>query len=396
MELKDNEASDDELRNLVESDDESLTDLSGSRRKKLVVLSGLIGLVLVFIVAFSSFLEPSTSTEVEINSKQRQNITEVFSEPSNMDAALGKDSRDKSSVLPSHQEPAEQPRPSNMSGDITADPSIRPLSALSKQQAENYRNGTGLILNVHITHHGGTTFCGVVGKLSSGGKAPSFACIGTRETNVTDDYPRDHPWKAEDTSRNVAIVRRYFHMIQWEYGKRTTRPHLQETDWENPNLFSVYITRDPISRLLAGDGYTQKHFPGLLDGKGNITQLWGYARDRQTNNYALRVLAGDGCCRGNETEAKHVEAAKELVRRFSVVIDISCLNESLELLAKDVWNITLGPMKKPKTKKLGIRDILWDDEVYDYLVEKNKRDIELYEWTKTQAYLDCSRLPKSD
>jgi len=274
---------------------------------------------------------------------------------------------------------------------------VRPLSALAMQQAANYRKGTGLILNVHVTHHGGTTFCDVIGKTSSGGNTPEFACMGIRKVNVTDDYPKHNPWEAEETSRNIAIVRKYFHMISWEYGKQNIDPPLKNTDWEDPNLFSVYITRDPMSRLLAGSGHTYDAFPGLLEGKGNISQLWGYTQDKQTNNYALRILAGDGCCHGNKTEARHVESAKDVARRFSVVIDINCLGESMALLAKDVWNITLSPMKpRTKTNKSSIREILWDDAVYNYMVERNKRDTEFYEWTKTQAYLDCSRLPRNE
>ena len=34
---------------------------------------------------------------------------------------------------------------------------------VKQQQIENYKKGTGLMINVHMTHHGGTTFCGAIG-----------------------------------------------------------------------------------------------------------------------------------------------------------------------------------------------------------------------------------------
>jgi len=66
------------------------------------------------------------------------------------------------------------------------------------------------------------------------------------------------------------------------------------------------------------------------------------------------------------------------------------------LLAKDIWNISLGPMRARTKTKYGTRDILWDEDAYTYLVDKNKRDTEVCEWTKTQACLDWSRVPRNE
>jgi len=50
---------------------------------------------------------------------------------------------------------------------------------IKELQLENYRRGTALMLNVHVTHHGGTTFCDVMGRALHK-TAPNFACQANR------------------------------------------------------------------------------------------------------------------------------------------------------------------------------------------------------------------------
>jgi len=118
------------------------------------------------------------------------------------------------------------------------------LSNRAGQQAEQFRLGSGLLLNVHITHHAGTTMCGTIGRAVG---APRFVCMGVKpEDNVTDPgYPKSNPWPRLDTAKNIAIVRRYFRYVSWEYNKAPKLP-LSETDWENPALVSILVVRDPM------------------------------------------------------------------------------------------------------------------------------------------------------
>jgi hypothetical protein len=135
-------------------------------------------------------------------------------------------------------------------------------SELKAQKIQNYKDGKGIILNIHITHHAGTFLCGRVGKAAGTRGSPSFACMGVKpQDNVTIEFPRK-PWKYNDTANNIELVRPFFHFISWEFGPMNT---LKDTDWEHPNLVSVIVMREPISRLLAGDGTKNRKYPALKE-----------------------------------------------------------------------------------------------------------------------------------
>jgi hypothetical protein len=188
-------------------------------------------------------------------------------------------------------------------------------------------------------------------------------------------------------------------MISWEYGIKDPDPPLADfntsTDWENQNLLSVIIMRNPIDRLLAGDGWISKYYPAIL--KGNATreewrQYMNTSRgNKNTNNYALRTLAGKGCCDGAETNRKHLDVAKGLISRFSIVLDIACLNEGLDALA-DLLNITVTQKGRKSRKHKDAKARIGNDDVYDFLVERNKLDIELFDWSKSLSLVDCSQV----
>lgn len=198
---------------------------------------------------------------------------------------------------------------------------------------------------------------------------------------------------------------RFFPDSAWEFESAPRQVALADADWENPNMVSVIIMRDPISRLLAKDGYMNHYFPGLMKASNRSTsegrRMWrSYANyDRNTNNYALRILAGNGCCRGERTDRKHIDAARSLLRRFTFVLDIDCLDDGMSELAR-ILEIPINERKlerkksrrkkyKPNHERIPYRDI------YDYLVRKNKLDIELYEWSKSLSLVNCSALPTS-
>jgi hypothetical protein len=93
------------------------------------------------------------------------------------------------------------------------------VTPFAAQQIQNYRKGTALIVNVHFTHHGGTFACDALGKAPGQPGSPSFACMGLKESdNVTKEtnYPSTDrvPWTREETSKNIEIVRKYFHFIR--------------------------------------------------------------------------------------------------------------------------------------------------------------------------------------
>ena len=269
------------------------------------------------------------------------------------------------------------------------------LTPQGQRQVQNFRRHNGLIVNIHITHHGGTTFCHDIGRAVG---APSFACMGLRPAdNVTigdNAYPRKHPWLYQDTDPNIHTVLQFFRMISWEYGKRP-HPALQNTNWEHDQLVSVLIIRHPLSRALAGDRYFSQFYPGTRSGGDgtNHSEWWAFAHDGKTDNFALHKLTDtDDCCQGADTPVRHLRAAQALVQRFTIILDLTCLGESLAAVA-DLLGIRLTHPNPPTKPHAPLRDRIPFDDVYDYLQRKNRLDIELYEWAKNLSLVNCEALP---
>ena len=179
----------------------------------------------------------------------------------------------------------------------------------------------------------------------------------------------------------------------------TVKPQMAATDWESPHLVSVIVMREPISRALARDARVNKKYPNILQGNGtaSVEEWWRFARDdTYTDNFALCILSGYKCCQGADTDSIHLEHAMALVRRFTFVLDIECLDAGMLKLA-EVLGIGIGALdKRSKSEnrrhKQSPRERIGYSEVYKYLIKKNQLDIELYEWSKRLALVNCSAL----
>jgi hypothetical protein len=240
------------------------------------------------------------------------------------------------------------------------------------------------MLHSHITHHaGGTSLCNWV---KSNGPTPLFACkYGDNwPSNLTTAKDRT-PWTYQETNEYIPLLRKHFHLVSWEYTITDPLRSFQGTNWLNPNLVSVIVMRHPLDRLLSG-----REAP-----KGNVSEIdwWNHANGYHTNNYALRTLTSkESCVKGEKTGEDCVWLAKRLIRQFTIVIDQACFDESMEALSK---KLKLGYEKDrtgahshpPAKERIGY------DDVYDFLVRRNRRDIELYEWSKSRSIVDCSALP---
>ena len=188
-------------------------------------------------------------------------------------------------------------------GEVGGKAEVDDSSDVKQQQIENYRKGEALMINVHATHHAGTSVCDTIGRHGINNSiAPGFACMGDKDNimpNKTYGITyMEGPWFHDETGQNIAAVRPYFHMISWEYDGNNMRKKrlVENTDWEHPKLVSVIITRDPISRLLAGDGITGANYPGYDKGTLNHQGWWDYAKDLNipnTDNYFLRIVGGE-------------------------------------------------------------------------------------------------------
>ncbi len=287
-------------------------------------------------------------------------------------------------------------------------------------QRANFQNGSSIILNIHITHHAGTTFCGVFRVVG----APRFACMGPKdEINEEDRKEWDEmvnfqgsrkPWSYNETSRNIDIVRKHYRMLSWELGQVPRRP-LSRTNWEDPNLVSVIVMRNPLTRLLSNHGQVFRTHFHLMKDAVNFThdQWWWYAHDSDlTDNFALQRLTDKSFnyLRSSNIDdfdldeldkdidpRDMIESAKNLLKRFTYVLDIECLSEGMQALADDLGidiESATGYVKtKEKSHQKHPSSIPYDD-IAKFLEYRNRVDIELYEWSKTISLVKCKDLPK--
>jgi hypothetical protein len=280
------------------------------------------------------------------------------------------------------------------------------LTPNQQRQIDQFRNGSGLLLNIHITHHGGTTFCYEIGRRLH---APSFACMSPRlpeDADVGEDFPKRQPWSHNDTSTNIALIRKSFNMISWEFSAPmgASLPQIDETHWEHEQLVSVFVARDPISRLLAGDAMVNRLHPTLFATRNaTLDDWWAFARDDMfTNNYCMRIFAGRSCCQGNITSPEFLSKAKSIVKRFTIILDVACLDAGIAALGKILALNMSIPVKNsmaPGTKRSSHedpKDKIPYPEVYEYLVQKNRLDIEFYEWSKQRSLVNCDEFWKGE
>ena len=264
------------------------------------------------------------------------------------------------------------------------------VTPTAQTQIKSYRKDKGLILNIHLTHHAGTTMCHDVGKAVG---APSFACMGLKpEDHVPkkENFPnKEIPWTYNETEPNLQIVRKYFRYISWELG-HIPKVDLMETNWENPHLVSVLVMKHPLARILSGDGYISKTYPGIKDNTANEAEWWAFARDERQNNFALaRLSQGRECCFNEKTNVTHVHTAQALIRRMTFVIDVECLDENLQALSQILGFPLNAETNQKSAKKHPPLKERFPPEIYKYLAKRNKRDIELYEWSKSLSLVKC-------
>ena len=150
-----------------------------------------------------------------------------------------------------------------------------------------------------------------------------------------------------------------------------------------------------------GEFHELRHGPNAIsEDPTNATQAvyWIYANSDCADNYALRELTEDPTCiHGTHTSLACLESAKTLLRRFTFIVDQACLNDSLIALGGVLkLNITQETFRQSNrlhhNHPVSIRERLQNDTLYDFLKQRFRRDIELYEWSKTRSIVQCSNL----
>ena len=162
--------------------------------------------------------------------------------------------------------------------------------------------------------------------------------------------------------------------------------------------------RHPIDRLLAFDGVVASHYGynfsylcfqssscGAWSMNPAPAEAWAYANDgRYTDNYALRILAA------NDNSSTGLERAKQLLRRFTFVLDQACLDASLHALADKLgWkNRPSTPGCHANTRPFNLQHShppfdkrIADPKLLRYLEARNHNDIRLYEWARGRSLL---------
>lgn len=239
---------------------------------------------------------------------------------------------------PTYYPTTEQP---TLSGDeIGTVDNFDSDSSMRDMQISNYVAGEAIILNIHITHHAGTSVCG---KMSNCGPTPSFACMKRRQGDDT-PWPENDP-KLErfglahsDAKVLVDVFRPYFHFMSMEYPRWG---NLHYMNWEYPDLVSMIVMRHPLDRFLAGGKCGGYHNTIINEADPNpdneeVQKLyWSYANDKCADNYALRVLADRPSCDVSNMK-KCYESAQRLLERFTFILDEDCLDESMEAMGNEL------------------------------------------------------------
>eukprot|EP00040_Diaphanoeca_grandis_P012769 m.64640 g.64640 ORF g.64640 m.64640 type:complete len:282 (-) comp23456_c0_seq2:154-999(-) len=235
-------------------------------------------------------------------------------------------------------------------------------------QINNYNNDRAhsVLMNIHITHHAGTQFCALA---RQNGKVPSTACNVDHKTN-------GYVFQVESWAKE-------WDTIGWEF-KSKPNPPLETHQWEHPHVISVIIMRNPLERLLSGDGMVSSEFgnhPTML----NPDQMWAYANSKYTDNYALSILSG-----GDSSETG-LFRAKDLLRRFTYVLDLTCLDDGLLALCNALhWECgALTEKSGLHRHHKSLEERYTNKTLLAFLTKRNKYDLELYHWSKTLSLVEC-------
>jgi len=230
-------------------------------------------------------------------------------------------------------------------------------------------NNASFVINIHITHHAGTTLCHVA---QANVNASAKGCFANTR------YPPQ-----QTASYLAALAAEQLVFVNWEF-RAPPRPPLSTFDWETEQVTSILVVRDPLERLLADDGYHSRFGP-VSDGQ-NWYRKWtheswdAYLASEFTDNYQLRILANGA------RDATGLAAAQALATRFTYIIDLACLDYSLEAIAPQLgWTFERRPHHRlaPITERFGNTTRL------ALFKQRNEFDISFYRWAQKKSVVVC-------
>ena len=251
-------------------------------------------------------------------------------------------------------------------------------------------------------------------------KTPSFACKGATPTDKID--PNDaaltsgavlakhgKPWYGnttipigktvstngyyDETDINIHFLIKYYHMMVQEFNDLPSRAYTAETRWEHPQLVSLLVMQDPMDRITA---HIDAHYnlEELGADKYNET-LWNWVMDESNaivNNFALRIMTEKHDHKSDlilyDVTNAQLGAARDLLQRFTLVLDQDCLDDSLRALG-DLMGYQVGKLPTIKSYTIEQQRELLGVDLYQYLLSKNQFDVELYQWSKSMSLVAC-------
>ena len=264
------------------------------------------------------------------------------------------------------------------------DQPLRMVSAeLKQQQAHNFavNNGT-VVVAVHITHSGGTTLC----KKFAWHQLRPLPLVVDRMCNVP---PAFIPWEVSTAGQTttpsawLAFFTAWLpstNFLSFEFSAPTWFRDFSTFPFGSPHVLSLIVLRHPIARLLSDPSKLAQLPEDVL--RCNTSLPATSCGAQHHNNFALRILSGVPY--PNQIRSDHLQHAKAVLDRFSVVLDIACYGDGLAALSS---LLELPDDPNPvHTRESGggdahatIKSQIGND-AYRKLLEINKYDIELYEY----------------
>jgi hypothetical protein len=288
---------------------------------------------------------------------------------------------------------------------------------LRKQRLEGFKNNESIVVNIHITHCGGTEFCLKVARqifrtMPQYGNWDSGA--NKFRDNMCNLFPSIRNSELEhvrDRAQMETLFTNYLPQVNFvALELRESRPWFYKNfPFGSPKIVSTLIIRHPIARLLSDF----KPIPGDKDAKYKKAHLCDQhdyhapksaamklplgerlllppAEDKMFNtydNYAIRIL-------GNVVYPKPVSqehydyAVKHVINRVGMIIDIDCMGTAISSMAADLG--LKDKLKIPLVDRAAKpRDMCGNDTVYKMLEERNKFDLMLYEYAKSVSTYRC-------
>jgi len=174
--------------------------------------------------------------------------------------------------------------------------------------------------------------------------------------------------------------------------------------FKSEKVLSVFIARDPMQRLLSGDGQLNLKYPEAYpDSKLKPRNFHRFAVETppQASDYAMNILSGKI---GNVEDGDRkvaFEMAKKSIDQFSIILDQACFGRSIcafcSLLGWDnchryhnLW-YPHDPHEAACPEKLWVstQHIIQPREDWELLLSENTLGIEVYKRAKERALKKC-------